>query len=258
MRASRRCTRLKQTHDDPGFFRVALKYAAFLYLLLRTAIDGFPLVGVRFERWSSVLFTPRAPSHRESIRRHLCLTCPSVPTGFDSSSTAHPPHVSLLSRPGTGPGIRPVIRSDRWRTGHHAPFSCRLSAAGIRFLGVLSRPEFRPPYGRPTAPPPRRRGPERGLHVPQHETRLGWGVLCTPRATVSTRPKSGARSPPAASQRPAPVTPAPHFRPGMLLSRGINKDSLHSPVQPSPHLWPPRRGKRPLGFPMSFTPPDTW
>lgn len=38
------------------------------------------------------------------------------------SAKAHPPHVSLLSQPGTGPGIRPVIRrAPGWRTGADAP-----------------------------------------------------------------------------------------------------------------------------------------
>ena len=38
------------------------------------------------------------------------------------SSKAHPPHVSLLSQPGTRPGIRPVIRrAPGWRTGANAP-----------------------------------------------------------------------------------------------------------------------------------------
>jgi len=93
------------------------------------------------------------------------------------------------------------------------------------------------------------------------------------------------RSPPAASQRPTPFHPGITTRPGGLGLRGISKGSrrlIHnlgirslprgqgayrmvigwvvnkpqgcSPVQPSPHLWPPRRSRRPLGFPLSFTP----
>ena len=58
-----------------------------------------------------------------------------------SSAKAHPPHVSLLSQPGTRPGIRPVIRrAPGWRTGHTLPLSRCLSATGIRFLGVLFPP----------------------------------------------------------------------------------------------------------------------
>jgi hypothetical protein len=57
------------------------------------------------------------------------------------SAKAHPPHVSLLSQPGTRPGIRPVIRkAPGWRTGTALPLSCCLSAAGLRFLGVLFPP----------------------------------------------------------------------------------------------------------------------
>jgi hypothetical protein len=59
--------------------------------------------------------------------------------GFDaSSSQTHPPHVSLLSQPGTRPGIQPVIRKTTSGGPVTAlPLSCCLSAAGVRFLGVL-------------------------------------------------------------------------------------------------------------------------
>src|SRR5512133_141748 len=72
-----------------------------------------------------------------------------------------PAHVSTLpgsehqarypaSWSSTPPEEVPVLRS----TG-----SCCLSAAGIRFLGTLSRREFRPPYGRPTVPAAHTRAP---------------------------------------------------------------------------------------------------
>ena len=44
--------------------------------------------------------------------------------------------------------------------------SCRLSATGICFLGILSRPGI-PPLSRSAyRTASRRRGPERGFHVP--------------------------------------------------------------------------------------------
>jgi hypothetical protein len=59
-----------------------------------------------------------------------------------SSSQAHLPHVSLLSQPGTRPGIRPVIQDQP--PGEAATLvsvSCRLSVTGIRFLGILFPPK---------------------------------------------------------------------------------------------------------------------
>ena len=96
-----------------------------------------------------------------SVHRHGRLTCPSVPAYPALRLTkAHPPHVSLLSQPGTRPGIRPVIRAaPGWRTGTALPLSCCLSAAGIRFLGVLFPPGDWAPLtvGLPAAPRRRRR-----------------------------------------------------------------------------------------------------
>jgi hypothetical protein len=43
--------------------------------------------------------------------------------------------------------------------------------------------------------------------------------------------------------------------PGSGYHEASNKDSRHSPVRPSPHLWPLRRGVRPLGFPRA---PHLW
>jgi hypothetical protein len=64
--------------------------------------------------------------------------------------------------------------------------SCCLSAAGIGFLGILSRLVFRPSYDRPTS-----------TKVLDHdgvsmfrtrETRLGPGALSTPGTAVPSRP----------------------------------------------------------------------
>src|SRR5689334_15243837 len=56
-------------------------------------------------------FAPRAASATSKAKAVIASNLPFGSGGFDaSSSQAHPPHVSPLSRPGTGPGIRPVIR----------------------------------------------------------------------------------------------------------------------------------------------------
>ena len=62
--------------------------------------------------------------HSESRHRNIEKlssrpTCPSVPVvTVRSSFKGSPAHVSLLSQPGTRPGIRPVIREPSgWRTG---------------------------------------------------------------------------------------------------------------------------------------------
>jgi len=70
-----------------------------------------------------------------------------------SSSEAHPPHVSLLSQPGTRPGIRPVIRR-RPVGGPVVDAAVFLSPFSYRH-SLLGRPvpvtELNSPHGRPTA-----------------------------------------------------------------------------------------------------------
>ena len=156
----------------------------------------------------------------------------------------------------TGVRIRPVMRDDRWRSwsscpGFPSPFGRRHSLHGHPVPPGSSAPLA---VGLPRRHPRRWRGPERGFHVPHARDPAGLGVLCTPGATVSTRP----RMVPDRRCRfttARPCHPATARRPGVCLSRGINKDSLDSPVQPSSRLWPPRRSGRPLGFPLSFIPP---
>ena len=67
--------------------------------------------------------------------------------------------------------------------------SCRLSAAGVRFLGTLScQTGFRPHYCRPTAPGAHTRSPAtdpgRVYTFPTRETRTGPGALYIPEAAV--------------------------------------------------------------------------
>src|SRR6476620_10000812 len=67
--------------------------------------------------------------------------------------------------------------------------SCRLSAAGIRFLGILSR-QWNWSIVTSGLPPPFTAwaDPDGVSVFRTHETRLGLGAPCTPRTVVSTRP----------------------------------------------------------------------
>src|SRR5262249_62110253 len=124
-----------------------------------------------------------------------------------------PAHVSTPFRAGHQarypasypPTIReesPVLRS---------AVSCCLSAAGVRFLGTLSRQTgFRPPYGRPTASDAHTRTPatDPGEVCTFHtrETRTGPGALYTPGTAVFTghRVLRGRRLPPLNGRSLAP------------------------------------------------------
>jgi hypothetical protein len=111
-----------------------------------------------------------------------------------------------------------------------------LSAAGIRFLGILSRPGI-PPLLRSAYRAASGADPSRVSMFRTRETRPGPGALCTPGTTVPARlrvnPATAAcRLPTARSLPPGPTT-----RPGMLFSRGISEGSLtFAPPGHSPHL----------------------
>ena len=114
--------------------------------------------------WSSGLFTRRAaavtpatagttyrpPSHT-GVEKLSPVIASNLPFGSGGpgrlASPAHLPHVSALSRPGTRPGIRPVMPRPGGAPGKTARVSRCLSATGIRFLGILSRPGI-PPLSR--------------------------------------------------------------------------------------------------------------
>ena len=76
-----------------------------------------------------------------SVHHARCPTCPSVPVDQTVRLQRLTCPRQPLSRPGTRPGIRPVIQ-DRPPGGAATlvSVSCRLSATGIRFLGILFPP----------------------------------------------------------------------------------------------------------------------
>jgi len=101
------------------------------------------------------------------------------------ASTAHLPHVSALSRPGTRPGIRPVMPRPRresraWRRGFPAAFRPPAFAC---WASCPAR-GFRPSYDRPTAPPEGGADPSGVSMFRTRETRLGPGALFTPGTAV--------------------------------------------------------------------------
>ena len=166
-----------------------------------------------------------------------CPTCPSVPA---FTSQARLPHVSTLSGPGTRPGIRPVIRKDHRRRGRSVlvAFSWCLSAAGVRFLGILSRPGDSALL-RVGLPPARDFADRRTrTRFPcSARRRPGWGGCplysggrrCSRDRSVVL----GRRLPPLHGAVPATpvVLPVPRFDNDEALARLHG----HSPGQPSPH-----------------------
>jgi hypothetical protein len=101
-----------------------------------------------------------------------------------------------------------------------ATLSCRLSATGIRFLGILSRPGLVPLLRSAYhAVVPDAVDPSEVSTFRTHETRLDSGVLSTPGATVPTRPTRPIMVPDRRLplHNGPPLPPRPTFRHGMLL-----------------------------------------
>ena len=147
------------------------------------------------------------------------LTCPRQPR-----FQAQPPRLvsGQLSpgHPAEGPGTPP------WA-------SCRLSAAGVRFLGILLPPAgFRSPHGRPTR---QRLDPGGVSTFRTSESRPGLGALFTPRPsgahTAGPIPPAAARP---LSQGPGPITPACIPSPGAVYYEASSRVHSRSPARPSP------------------------
>jgi hypothetical protein len=171
-----------------------------------------------------------------------------------------PAHVSALSSPVARPASGPVIRGPSGRSpGPAAPLSCRLSAARHPLPGHPVLPGNSAPLtvGLPhrlRIPAPGMRTHSRVSTFRTHETRTGPGALCTPGTTVLTghREVHDRRLPPLNGQSLPPRyhNPARDVR----LTRHPRGFPGSRPSGPSPHLWPPWLGQRPLGFPVSFAP----
>jgi hypothetical protein len=123
-------------------------------------------------------------------------------------------------------------------------------------LSILFPPgKFSSPYGRPTAPPQIDGTDPDGVPVCSARLRPSWDrALSVPRGWRCSHDRTV--SPVAACRLAAadPFHPGIQPVPGSLANEASARVQGCSPVQPSPHLWPPRRSGRPLSFPLSFTP----
>jgi len=171
-----------------------------------------------------------------------------------SSSKAHLPHVSLLSQPGTRPGIRPVIRE---RPPGEAVISSRLPAAfrlpAFASWASCSRQGLRLPL-------------RSAYRCPLHRTltgfpcsarvRHGWGRMssiprgrrCPHGRECSTT--AACRIATALSLSPRHCVPARR----VMLTRHHQGFPDSHPIPSLPLACGPWTGQGPLGFPMSSAP----
>jgi hypothetical protein len=149
--------------------------------------------------------------------------------------------VGALSRPGTRPGIRPVIRTDQRRADRPRSLSCRVSATGIGFLGILYPPGTWAFVTSGLPPPPAGVTDPDGVSMfHTHETRLGLGALYTPGTNGVHTAALDPWPPSAAFQRPGPYHPGAQPVPGCVANEASARVHWHSPhAQPSPGLWTP-------------------
>jgi hypothetical protein len=121
-----------------------------------------------------------------------------------------------------------------------ARVSRRLSAAGVGFMGILSRPGF-PPLLRSAYRAASGGADPSGVSVFRtRETRPGPGALYTPGTAVPARSRVRPVSAACRLATAGPCHPGSTTRPGVSRSRGISKGSLaFAPPGHSPRLWPP-------------------
>ena len=164
--------------------------------------------------------------------------------GHRHASQAHLTRVSPLS----GSGIRPVsgqlYGNDRRRTGHTVPFSCRLSATGIRFSGHPFPAEgLGHPHGRLTGRRAHDRTPT-GFPRSTRSRSDREGCPCTPRAAVLTRAPAPLGDGPGRQKIPGrrlslhsgqPLHPAQASHPaGLTITRHQTEVHSRSPVRSAP------------------------
>ena len=137
--------------------------------------------------------------------------------------------------------------------------SCRLSATGVGFLGILYPPGIWAFVTSGLPPTPEGMADPDGVSVFRtHETRLGLGAPCTPGTAVSTRPRSilGRRLPPSNGRSLS----SRHRKPSqdVQLTRHQRGFTGIHPIPSLPLACGPRTEREPLGFPVSFAPGRCW
>ena len=132
--------------------------------------------------------------------------------------------------------------------------SCCLSAAGIRFLGILSRPGL-PPLLRSAYRTAAGGADPSGVSMFRtREIRPGPGALCTPGTAVPARPRMHPVTAACRLATAGPCHPGTTAHPGMFFSRGISKGSLAFAPPGLPLACNPRTERGPSGFTPGFTP----
>jgi hypothetical protein len=155
------------------------------------------------------------------------------------ASTAHLPHVSALSRPGTRPGIRPVMQRPRRESRAHWRWFPAAFRRQPSLLGASCPARgFRPSYDRPTAPQAAR---TRAGFPCSARVRPGWlGLPSVLRGggahTTGIRP--GRRLPLLNGQ---PCRPGLQPAPGRIIGEASARVHCHSPHTSLPLTCDPGR-----------------
>jgi hypothetical protein len=157
------------------------------------------------------------------------------------ASTAHLPHVSALSRPGTGPVSGQLCSAPGGRAGHTGagfllPFGCRPSLLGAS----CPARGFRPSYDRPTAPQAAR---TRAGFPCSARVRPGWlRVPSVPRdgGARTTGVLPGRRLPLLNGQ---PCRPGLQPAPGRIIDEASARVHCHSPHTSLPLTCDPGRNR---------------
>ena len=161
--------------------------------------------------------------------------------------------------PGTSSRIQPVIQDDHWKPVVFLPVSCRLSAAGIRFLDHPVPLEISAflTVGLPRRST-RRLGPQPGF---PRSTRVRYdrgGCPLYPGAVVSTR---ATRNEPLGTRRFPTASPTALLRQPIDRASAVTRHQprVHSrsPVRSSPRPWLPGWNGGPPAFPRAPHPAVT-
>src|SRR5215207_2017124 len=159
-------------------------------------------------------------------------------SGWSSSKAHLPTWARFRARTGSRPVSGQLCETTKGGLIDLISVSCRLSAAGIRFLGILSR-QWNWSIVTSGLPPP-------------------FTVWRTPRTVVSTRPHTilGRHLPPSNGR---PLSPWHRSPPqDVQLTRHQRGFTGIHPAPSLPLACGPRTEREPLGFPVSFTPDHCW